>query len=222
MILPATTYMEKDGTYTNTDRRVQLGRKALDPPGEARADWQIIQDIANRVGLPMDYEHPSEIFDELVSRHAQLRRPDLREPGLDRQALPQPRSRALATARWCSSTSASAPTTGRRTSCPPSGCRRRSCPTTSTRSSSTPAGCWSTGTPGSMTRRSFALDAIQPEAARLPEPGRRGAAGRRRRRLRRASARGAGRSSCARGSRTATRRAPASSRSTSARRRRTC
>src|SRR5215212_9295950 len=67
VILPATTFMEKDGTYTNTDRRVQLGRKVLEPRGQARPDWQIIQDISNRIGLPMDYGHPSEIFDELVS-----------------------------------------------------------------------------------------------------------------------------------------------------------
>ncbi|MFN8201423.1 MAG: formate dehydrogenase subunit alpha [Solirubrobacteraceae bacterium] len=67
VILPATTFMEKDGTYTNTDRRVQLGRKVLEPRGQARPDWQIIQDISNRIGLPMDYAHPSEIFDELVS-----------------------------------------------------------------------------------------------------------------------------------------------------------
>jgi formate dehydrogenase major subunit len=67
VILPASSYMEKDGTYTNTDRRVQIGRKVLDPPGEAREDWKIICDIATRVGLPMDYGSPSEIFDELES-----------------------------------------------------------------------------------------------------------------------------------------------------------
>jgi formate dehydrogenase major subunit len=67
VVLPATSYLEKDGTYTNTDRRVQLGRKALDPPGQAREDWRIVQDLSNRIGLPMQYEHPSEIFDELVS-----------------------------------------------------------------------------------------------------------------------------------------------------------
>src|SRR3954470_5487748 len=67
VILPATSYLEKDGTYTNTDRRVQIGRKALDPPGQARPDWQIVQDIANRIGLPMNYADPSEIFDEQVS-----------------------------------------------------------------------------------------------------------------------------------------------------------
>jgi formate dehydrogenase major subunit len=67
VILPASSYLEKEGTYTNTDRRVQIGRKTLDPPGQARLDWRIIQDISNRIGLEMDYDSPSEIFDELVS-----------------------------------------------------------------------------------------------------------------------------------------------------------
>jgi formate dehydrogenase major subunit len=67
VILPASSYLEKEGTYTNTDRRVQSGRKTLDPPGQARLDWRIIQDISNRIGLEMDYDSPSEIFDELVS-----------------------------------------------------------------------------------------------------------------------------------------------------------
>ena len=67
VILPATSYLEKEGTYTNTDRRVQIGRKVLDPPGEARTDWHIIRDISNRIGLEMDYGSASEIFDELVS-----------------------------------------------------------------------------------------------------------------------------------------------------------
>ena len=67
VILPASSYLEKDGTYTNTDRRVQLGRKVLDPPGEARVDWQVVQDIANRIGLGWNYSSPREIFDEMVS-----------------------------------------------------------------------------------------------------------------------------------------------------------
>ncbi|MGE0376490.1 MAG: molybdopterin-dependent oxidoreductase [Planctomycetaceae bacterium] len=67
VILPATSYFEKDGTYTNTDRRVQLGRRILDPPGEARADWRIICDVAAQVGLPMSYESSSEIFDEFAA-----------------------------------------------------------------------------------------------------------------------------------------------------------
>jgi formate dehydrogenase major subunit len=67
VVLPATSYLEKEGTYTNTDRRVQIGRKVLEAPGQAREDWRIVCDIANRVGLPMEYESPSEVFDEMVS-----------------------------------------------------------------------------------------------------------------------------------------------------------
>jgi formate dehydrogenase major subunit len=66
VILPATSYLEKDGSYTNTDRRVQLGRKVLDPPGQARPDWQIVQEIARRIGLDWNYGSPAEIFDEMV------------------------------------------------------------------------------------------------------------------------------------------------------------
>jgi len=67
VILPASSYLEKDGTYTNTDRRVQLGRKVLDPPGQARVDWEVVQDVANRIGLGWSYSSAREIFDEIVS-----------------------------------------------------------------------------------------------------------------------------------------------------------
>lgn len=67
VILPASSYMEKDGTYTNTDRRVQLGRTVLDPPGQARVDWEIVCDIAQRVGLDWSYTSPRDVFDEMVS-----------------------------------------------------------------------------------------------------------------------------------------------------------
>jgi formate dehydrogenase major subunit len=67
VVLPATSYLEKEGTYTNTDRRVQIGRKVLEPPGQAREDWRIVCAIADRIGLPMDYESPSEVFDEMVA-----------------------------------------------------------------------------------------------------------------------------------------------------------
>jgi formate dehydrogenase major subunit len=67
VILPASSYLEKDGTYTNTDRRVQLGHKVLDTPGQARVDWEVVQDIANRIGLGWRYESAREIFDEMVS-----------------------------------------------------------------------------------------------------------------------------------------------------------
>ena len=65
VILPASAFPEKTGTFTNTDRLVQLGRQAIEPPGEARQDWQIIQEIGQRIGLPWNYAHVSEVFDEM-------------------------------------------------------------------------------------------------------------------------------------------------------------
>jgi len=84
VILPASAYLEKEGTYTNTDRRVQIGRPALDLPGEARLDWQIVQDVSNRLGFAMDYSSPSEIFDEmaeLTSSYATLTHENLGKYG---------------------------------------------------------------------------------------------------------------------------------------------
>ena len=66
VILPASAYLEKLGTFTNTDRRVQVGRPALETPGEARFDWEIICDISNRMGYPMEYSGPEEIFAEFA------------------------------------------------------------------------------------------------------------------------------------------------------------
>ena len=80
VILPASSYLEKEGTYTNTDRRVQLGKPALDPPGEARLDWQIIQEISRRLGYAMDYGSSREIFEEfagLTSSYATLHHDNL-------------------------------------------------------------------------------------------------------------------------------------------------
>ncbi|HWT04684.1 MAG TPA: molybdopterin-dependent oxidoreductase, partial [Xanthomonadales bacterium] len=65
VILPASAFPEKTGTFTNTDRRVQLGRKALDPPGDARQDLWIIQEIARRVGLDWNYAGAAEVFEEI-------------------------------------------------------------------------------------------------------------------------------------------------------------
>jgi formate dehydrogenase major subunit len=67
VVLPATSALEKTGTFTNTDRRVQIGRPALEPPGEARLDWEIICEISSRMGYPMQYASSSEIFDEMVA-----------------------------------------------------------------------------------------------------------------------------------------------------------
>ena len=65
VVLPASAFPEKTGTFTNTDRRVQLGRRALDPPGEARQDLEVIQQIALRLGLDWDYPDTKTVFAEM-------------------------------------------------------------------------------------------------------------------------------------------------------------
>jgi len=65
VILPASAFPEKTGTFTNTDRLVQMGRQAVEPPGEAKQDLWIIQQIAQRLGLDWHYTHVSEVFDEM-------------------------------------------------------------------------------------------------------------------------------------------------------------
>ncbi len=66
VVLPATAWPEKDGTVTNTNRQVQLGRKAIDAPGDARPDLWIIQQLARRLGLAWRYEHPRDVFAEMT------------------------------------------------------------------------------------------------------------------------------------------------------------
>ncbi|MES3002034.1 MAG: formate dehydrogenase subunit alpha [Pseudomonadota bacterium] len=65
VILPAGAFPEKTGTFTNTDRLVQMGRQAINPPGDAKQDLWIIQEIGKRLGLPWNYAHVSEVFDEM-------------------------------------------------------------------------------------------------------------------------------------------------------------
>ncbi|MEL6374192.1 MAG: formate dehydrogenase subunit alpha [Pseudomonadota bacterium] len=65
VILPASAWPEKNGTVTNTNRQVQMGRKAVEPPGEAREDWAITQALANRLGLNWTYDSPADVFAEM-------------------------------------------------------------------------------------------------------------------------------------------------------------
>jgi predicted molibdopterin-dependent oxidoreductase YjgC len=67
VVLPGAAFAEKTGTYANTERRVQIANKALQPPGEARADWEILVDLSNRMGLPTKFASPSEVMDEIAS-----------------------------------------------------------------------------------------------------------------------------------------------------------
>lgn len=67
VVLPAACFAEKDGSFTNTERRIQRVRKAVEPPGSALADWEILMEFMNRMGIPTTYSHPSEIMDEIAS-----------------------------------------------------------------------------------------------------------------------------------------------------------
>lgn len=73
VILPAAAWPEKTGTVTNTNRQVQMGRKAVDAPGEAKEDWWIVVQMARRLGLDWRYEHPSEVFAEMKMGMPSLR-----------------------------------------------------------------------------------------------------------------------------------------------------
>ncbi len=67
VVLPGASFAEKDGTFSNTERRVQRVRKAIDPPGNARADWQIFCDLSAKMGYAMDYDSPQQVFEEICS-----------------------------------------------------------------------------------------------------------------------------------------------------------
>ncbi|UMZ75302.1 Formate dehydrogenase H [Natranaerofaba carboxydovora] len=65
VVLPAATFAEKDGTFTNTERRVQRVRKAIPEQGDSKADWKIFSELSTKMGMPMNYSSPEEIMDEL-------------------------------------------------------------------------------------------------------------------------------------------------------------
>ena len=65
IILPASAHAEKNGTFTNTNRQVQMGRKVINPPGEAKEDLEIINDLGKALGLDWNYNHASEVFNEM-------------------------------------------------------------------------------------------------------------------------------------------------------------
>ncbi len=66
LVLPAAGALEQDGTFTNGERRIQRVRRAVAPPGEARADWEVIRDLGRRLGLAWDYASPAQVMDEIA------------------------------------------------------------------------------------------------------------------------------------------------------------
>jgi predicted molibdopterin-dependent oxidoreductase YjgC len=65
VVLPASSYAERDGTYTNTERRVQLTEPVVRPPGQARRDWEIIRDLSTALGYPMSYASTAAVNEEM-------------------------------------------------------------------------------------------------------------------------------------------------------------
>ncbi len=66
VLLPGSSFLEKDGTFTNAERRISRVRKVM-PPRAGYADWEVTVELANRLGYPMNYKHPSEIMDEIAA-----------------------------------------------------------------------------------------------------------------------------------------------------------
>ncbi len=66
VVLPGVSFAEKEGTFTNTERKVMRVRKAVEPMGDSKPDWEIIRDLSTKFGLEMKYESPEEIFNEIA------------------------------------------------------------------------------------------------------------------------------------------------------------
>jgi formate dehydrogenase major subunit/formate dehydrogenase alpha subunit len=85
VVLPGTTFAEKNGTFTNTERRVQRVRKAIEPLGDARPDWRIVRDVANTMGAAWDYASPKDVLNEargLVPQYGGIRYARLERGGV--------------------------------------------------------------------------------------------------------------------------------------------
>ena len=67
LVLPGASFLEKDGTFTNLERRIQRIRKAVEPPQGILPDWRVVCEVSSRMGYPMPYRHPSEIMDEIAT-----------------------------------------------------------------------------------------------------------------------------------------------------------
>ena len=76
VFLPGLSFLEKDGTFTNAERRISRVRKVMEPRN-GKSDWEVTVALSNALGYPMNYRHPGEIMDEIAPAHAHLRRGQL-------------------------------------------------------------------------------------------------------------------------------------------------
>ncbi len=169
VILPASAFAEKLGTYTNTDRRVQLGRPVVPPPGDARQDWWIIQEIARGMGCDWQYRGPADVFAEMTQLMPSLA--NITWERLEREgsvtypvdALDQPGNEIIFTTGFPTAS-------GRGKIVPASVSPPDELPDADypmVLSTGRVLEHWHTG---SMTRRAEMLDAIEPEAAAFMAP----------------------------------------------------
>ena len=92
VVLPASSFAEKDGTFTNTERRIQRVRKAIEPIGDSKPDWVIYTELMNLMGYPQNYQHPADIMAEiaaLVPEYAGITYERLEEVGIQWPCLDQ-------------------------------------------------------------------------------------------------------------------------------------
>ena len=145
MILPASSFLEKSGTFTNAERRIQLVAAAIEPPGEARTDFDILTAVSAALGHEMPFASPADVMDEVAAltpdwagvSHERVGRGGLQWPvAADGTDSPILYARALRAARR--------PRAPRRAALQAAGQRGVA---TSSRSCSSPAGAWSTTTP---------------------------------------------------------------------------
>ena len=172
VVLPASAHAEKWGTFTNTNRQVQIGRPVLDPPGEARQDWELIQELAQRVGLDWAYKDVSRGVRRDGAGDAVAQQHHLGAAGARGRRHLSVRRAGQARQRDHLRRLGSRPPSGRAKIVPADLVPPDELPDETIRWCSPPAGCSSTGTPASMTRRASMLDALEPEAIAGLEPAR--------------------------------------------------
>lgn len=148
VVLPASCYAEKDGTQTSTERRVQMWRTAVPPPGDAKVDWQIISELAAKMGYAKQFPYKSaeDIFTE-VAGHPVICRNGLCSRRQTRGALPGPAPPRNTREAQSSISASSATRTESVCSTRSSSSRRQNSRMLNTRLCSLPAGVFSTGTP---------------------------------------------------------------------------